>query len=273
MKQPFHPRVKRAFEIRRGLARRAFRNASVITDVVLVDERKERERRLVRPAAARIGVDVPEQRAGEGREIRIGRLVGPHERLELVHRHLAVTVLSERPPRHPARDEEVRRHIEPRFRTGGEKPVELTHPLRIDRRAVRRSLRQRTLVVVDANRVVAEMRDPVGKRLRVRIVDEVRGEAEVHAVEALRHAGTPLELEVSVTNDDASVLPRRRVDAADFREVERAPDLHSGGDGERQPVRIRPDDGIGIGRRGQCNGRKHDCNVHRSPFLDITRTG
>ena len=192
----------------------------------LVDERDERERRLVLVRAARV------------------RVVERAERLEELHVHEAVAVHADVPPLDHvvARDEEVRREVEALADGRREQVVELVHVLLAEREAVGAALHRAAVVVVEADRVVAEALETRDHHLGLLVRGEVRRAAEVHAVEAHGLAGTPLELEVAARVLHPAVLAGRRVGEAHAREVERAPGLDLLAVGERDPVRAARDD-------------------------------
>ena len=72
--------------------------------------------------------------------------------------------------------------------------------------APRHGLRPCTVVVVDADGVVAEAHEAVDEAVRHFVVGIVGGEAEVDAVEALLHAGKLLELEMAADGLEPAVL-------------------------------------------------------------------
>ena len=96
-------------------------------------------------------------------------------------------------------------------------------------------------MVVEAHRVVAGAREALRRAARGVVVGEVRVEAEVDAVEALRDAGPALELEVRAARDDAAVRAGGGVVRDDVREVERGAGLDVRVDGDRDPVGPRLD--------------------------------
>ena len=164
-----------------------------------------------------------------------------HERLERVHRDRAVAVDSAGAPRDVPAHEEVGREVDAaRDQLGGEE-VEAVRLLRVERGGIGRPPREPAVVVVEAHRVVAGAREALRRAARGVVVGEVRVEAEVDAVEALRDAGPALELEVRAARDDAAVRAGGGVVRDDVREVERGAGLDVRVDGDRNPVGPRLD--------------------------------
>ena len=103
-RQPFAPLLFESFLAREELI-------SVVAEVALVDQREERERRFVRPAAPRLRVHVAEEVPGELEVVAEHTLVEERELLELAHPDRTVAVDAARAPLDAARDEEVRRQV------------------------------------------------------------------------------------------------------------------------------------------------------------------
>ena len=146
-------------------------------------------------------------------------VVEEDEFLVLAHRDAAVPIDPARAPGNLTRDEEVRREVDAVSDAGVEKVVELGHLLGTDGRAVL-GIAKLPLVMVNAQRVVAETRKARAELLGVRLAHVVRREAEVDPVEALLDAGLLLELEMVALPDDATVLARGGVDPTGGGKVE-----------------------------------------------------
>ena len=129
LREPFGPlRAQSRLALHEGVA--------VVAEVALVNQREERERRLVGPAAPGLRVDVPEKRAGERKVVGVSAFVEENKFLVVVHRDLPVAVYADGAPRHCAGDEEVRREVYPVRDACVEQVVEHRHAVRTYRRAV-----------------------------------------------------------------------------------------------------------------------------------------
>ncbi len=214
---------------------------AVVAKVTLVDQREKRERRLVRPAATGLRVDVAEEVPGELQVVAEHPFVKQRERLELVHPDRPVAVDAARTPLDAARHEEVRRQVDSVLDAGVEESVKLRHLLGEKRRPVLR-VAQRTLVVVDSERVVPHARETCAERAGLVVGEVVCREAEIASVEALGNARLPLELEMRPLRNDASVLAGRRVHPTELREVERGAGRDVSRIVQRHPLRRTRDD-------------------------------
>ena len=149
---------------------------------VLVHEVDVDDGRVVLPGKARVGVDMAEEVRGEGEKIGLGRPVGPDERLVVVPRK-AVGGLRKRGC--AAERVEVERDVDATPLEGGGERVEPREHGRIEFAAAARG--ECAVVVVQADDVVAHAGEVIHKVPEVVALDEVGAEAEVRAVEPLRH--------------------------------------------------------------------------------------
>ena len=213
----------------------------MVAEVAFVDQREERECRLIRPAATGLRVDVAEEVPGEREVVAEHPFVKQRKRLELVHPDRPVAVDAARAPLDAARHEEVRRQVDSVLDAGVEESVQLRHLLGEKRRPVLR-VAQRALVVVDSERVVPHAREACAERVGLVVGEVVCREAEIASVEALGDARLPLELEMRPLRNDASVLAGRRVHPTKLREVERGAGRDVSRIVQRHPLRRTRDD-------------------------------
>ena len=199
VRAPGAPRLLHAGDGQQGVA-------PVVAEVALVHERERGETRLLREAAARVGVHVEHELPRPGEEIGVRAFVEQCGHLELVLRHVSGTVDADRAPGdRGAGDVEVGGEVEPVAQAGGAQGVEAVLRLRIDRERGRVALREnRALVVVDAHGVEAHARQVGGEAVRGFDRRRVRAVDEVDAAEADFLAGAAFELEVVADGDDAS---------------------------------------------------------------------
>ena len=174
------------------------------------------------------------------------------QRLEELLRHRPVAVhayVSPRDGRGGARNEEVGCEVESFARGGGEEVVEPVHFLRVERKAVLAAGDRAAVMVVQADRVVAEALQAHHQRVRDRVRREVGRETQGHAVEAHGLPRTPLKLEVSADVPHPAVFAGRGVREAHAGEIQCAArlDLPAVFDGD--PVVARLDDEGEVGLR------------------------
>ena len=213
-------------------------------EVPLVDERDERQARLVLVRAARVRVHVREQVAGERLPVLERGRVDADEVLVDLLRNLSVAVDADVAPHHGTRREEVRRHVDALLHRAEEQVVEALRPFLVERQAVLRPLDDAVpaLVVVNAHGVVAEAHEARDELVGEGLIGEARAKAEVYAVETLVHARLALELEVPARVLQPAVLAGGGVLQAHPGEVERAAGLDVLAVVERDPVRALLDD-------------------------------
>ena len=191
----------------------------VLVEQALVLGAQEDQRRLVGQRTPRVGVHVPEE---EPREVAPVPESALGRELDGLHHRAAVPVDAEVAPRGAARDVEVGREVETALHARRKEAVELVHVLRDRDESPVLVARERPVVVVDADGVVAEPEDALGEPFRLLgRFREAGGLAEVHAVEALRHAGQSLELDVVADGAQEALFPGGGVVRDDAREVER----------------------------------------------------
>ena len=204
-----------------------WRKPAAVVRTVLVDERDTDDPRLVGPTPSGVWIDVRQPLLCKPREIRRRRVVRAHGVLEFHHLEVAVPVHPALAVRNAARDVQVGRYVDAVLEERGDERVQLRQVLRVYLRAVLGAVGENPVVVVQPHCVVAKPRKPLREDVRLLLgLPVVCAEAEIDAVEALRHPRTVGELKVPISHDDPPVFPRRGVDAADGREVKRASGLH-----------------------------------------------
>ena len=199
----------------------------VVAVVALVDERHERERRLLRQAAARTRIHVRHERTQEADVVGEHMFVHIDERLEIPVRHQSRLVPAHRRQGDPARHVEVGRQIKPLFDTRRHEIIEAAAHLRVDREPVVRAAHHRRIMVVDAHGVVA--RGSQSARQRARFLHRlriIRRKAEIDPEETAGDVRRLLEREASVAHDDAPVFPRRLLRRAQAGKIESAAGLY-----------------------------------------------
>ena len=147
-------------------------------------------------------------------------LIDTHKRLEFAIRHQPWDVAPHSRQRNPARHVKIRRQVQPFLNARRDEHVEPAAHLGIDREAVVGLRHHRRVMVMDTDGVVPVPRKPCGKRTRDfhrrGIVGVV---AQIDAKEAPRNSRRLLELEMSVSDDHASVLACRTPRTAQNREI------------------------------------------------------
>ena len=227
--------------------------------VDFVDKHEHRHRRLLGEAAPRVGILVREEVARKRAPVPEGILLRHHEQFHVLHvvRH-SIAVHAEVAPCDASRDEEVGREVDALADARGHQRVEPVDGVPRERAGFRprgtcrlprgEGLRPSVVVVVDANRVVAEAYETVRQPLDFVVRETECRVAEVDAVEPRRDSGTALELGVAVPREETAVPARRGVAQDDRREVERATRLDVGFVLDPDPVRTFLDGVDGRGR-------------------------
>ena len=195
------------------------RRLEVLVPETLVLRAERDQRRLVGKRPPRVGVHVRQE---EAREVAPVAEAALGRELDGLHRRVAVAVDAQVPPRRATRDVEVGREVDAARNALRDEAVEL-----VERGFVRHQhavfvAGERTVVVVDADGVVAEAEDALGQRRRLfGRFREVGGLAKVDAAETLRDARQSLELGVVADAPQPAVFSRGGVAGDDAREVER----------------------------------------------------
>ena len=142
------------------------------------------------------------------------------QRLEFVVFRESVAVDAHLAPRDAARDIEVGRGVEALLGAFGEKVVELLHRHGVEGAVALPAFRgipvaapaaNAAVVVVEADRVVAERGEAVREAVGGRVFQNVQVHADVDAVEPHRDARTPLELEMLADGAKPAALSRRGI--------------------------------------------------------------
>ena len=126
------------------------------------------------------------------------------------------------------------------------------------------------LIVVYAQCVVAETRQPSTQLLGVGRAHVVRREAEVHPVEALLDAGSASKLEMVAFAHDASVFPGGSVDPTGGGEVESGAGLDVRCILDRHPCVVRPHNVFAVPVKGRDAAHRHrECPLFTGAKLSI----
>ena len=177
-----------------------------------------------------------------------------HEVLELSLAHRAVAVDAAGAPRDGPRDVDVRDDVEPVLRASRDKGVHAAQGVGVKAKrpggilppnpsggfaawheGVGVLADKATIVVVDADGVVAKTREMCRDGVGLLHVGEIGAAGNVYAPESDCLSGTLLELEVAVAHHYAPVYAARRVCGGNVREVQRRTRLDVALDLERHP--------------------------------------
>ena len=165
----------------------------------LVHERDKRQSRFVNVTAPGVPVFVQQEVPRILRPVLERRLVHGAKGLKKLNVHCPVAIHAYVTPLDDAgtRNEEICRNVQAFADRGCKQVIKPFHVVDVECEAVSASFDGPGIMVVDAQRVVAQAFQARDKRLRKRMAWEVCRSAEVHAVEALTVPRKPLELEVS----------------------------------------------------------------------------
>ncbi len=186
---------------------------------VLVQQGTDRERRLLRPGEPGVRVAVSQQIGDKSLPVVHGRIIQRRKRFDGTPPELRM--LRNFPRFQIPAAVKVNCKIDAALLEAADEIVEPVEHLRIQFGRRRGTARQGAVIVMNADRVVTDPGECVGKLLRLplRLVERV--ETEVHAVKTDRRSGPSLEFEMAVPDDKPAELPGRSI--LQERKIERAP--------------------------------------------------